>query len=114
MLDQAIADLRATANAASRFDLNLVAVSSPPPVVEPLLPAPTPREAIEQTLIVAHIAQSPSERVEMLKVAASELRRADGELPAEWSVATRAAIRREIATEERIDRSYEALSTADH
>ena len=77
MLDQAIADLRATANAAARFELNLVAVSSAPPVVEPLLPAPTPQETIEQTLIVAHMAQSPSERVEMLKVAASELRKAD-------------------------------------
>src|SRR4051812_5337637 len=110
VLDQAIADLRATANAAARFELNLVAVSSAPPVVEPLLPAPTTREAIEQTLIVAHMAESPSERVEMLKVAAGELRKANDELPAEWTVATRAAIRTEIAAEERIDRSYEALS----
>ena len=110
VLDQAIADLRATANAAARFDLNLVAVSSAPPVIEPLLPAPTPREAIEQTLIVAHLAQSPSERVEMLKVAASELKKADEELPVDWTVATRAAIRSEIAAEGRIDCSYEALS----
>jgi hypothetical protein len=110
MLDQAIADLRATANAAARFDLNLVAVSSPPPVVEPLLPAPTPRETVEQMLIVAHFAQSPSERVEILKVAASELKKVDPDLPAEWAVATRAAVRREIAAEERVDRSYQVLS----
>ncbi len=110
VLDQAIADLRATANAAARFELNLVAVSSAPPVIEPLLPAPTPREAIEQTLIVAHMTESPSERVEMLKVAAGELKKSNEELPAEWTVATRAAIRSEIAAEERIDRSYDALS----
>jgi hypothetical protein len=85
-------------------------VSSAPPVIEPLLPAPTPREAIEQTLIVAHMTESPSERVEMLKVAAGELKKSNEELPAEWTVATRAAIRSEIAAEERIDRSYDALS----
>ena len=110
VLDQAIADLRATTNASARFDLNLVAVSSPPPVVEPLLPAPTPREAIEQLLTVAQFAQSPSERVGILKVAASELKKMDPELPAEWAVATRAAVRREIAAEQQIDRSYQVLS----
>ena len=40
----------------------------------------------------------------MLKVAASELEQANEELPTEWTVATRAAIRSEIATEAR-DRS---------
>ena len=46
LLDQAIADLRLTSNAAARFDLNLVAFSSPPPAFEPMLPLPTLKETI--------------------------------------------------------------------
>jgi hypothetical protein len=111
LLDQAIADLRLTAGATARFDLNLVAVSSPPPVVEPLMPEPTEREMIEQTVIAAHFAESTSERVSLLKVAAKELARTDVDLPVEWATTTRAAVRREIATETRIDRSYQALAT---
>jgi hypothetical protein len=111
LLDQAIADLRLTAGATARFDLNLVAVSSPPPVVEPLLPEPTEREMIEQTVIAAHFAESTSERVSLLKVAAKELARTDVDVPVEWATTTRTAVRREIATEARIDQSYQALTT---
>ena len=111
LLDQAIADLRLTAGATARFELNLVAVSSSPPVVEPLLPEPTEREMIEQTVIAAHFAESTAERVSLLKVAATELARTDVDLPVEWATTTRAAVRREIATEARIDRSYQALTT---
>jgi len=111
LLDQAIADLRLTAGATARFELNLVAVSSSPPVVEPLLPEPTEREMIEQTVIAAHFAESTTERVSLLKVAAKELARTDVDLPVEWATTTRAAVRREIATEARIDRSYQALTT---
>ena len=111
LLDQAIADLRLTAGATARFELNLVAVSSSPPVVEPLLPEPTEREMIEQTVIAAHFAESTSERISLLKVAATELARTDVDLPVEWATTTRAAVRREIATETRIDRSYQALTT---
>jgi hypothetical protein len=111
LLDQAIADLRLTAGATARFELNLVAVSSSPPVVEPLLPEPTEREMIEQTVIAAHFAESTSERISRLKVAAKELARTDVDLPVEWATTTRAAVRREIATEARIDRSYQALTT---
>jgi hypothetical protein len=110
LLDQAIADLRLAIGARARFDLNLVAVSSPPPVVEPLLPAPTQRELIEQTITAAHLAQSPTDRVSLLTVAAKELERADSGLPAAWAASTGVAIRREIATEARVDRSYQALT----
>jgi hypothetical protein len=110
LLDQAIADLRLTDGAAARFNFNLVAVSPPPPVVEPLLPAPDAQEAIGQTLIVAHFAQSPSERVSLLKVAATELARSDSGLPADWAATTKAAVGREIAAEARIDRSYELMN----
>ncbi len=41
MLDEVIADLRA-ATGAQHFDLHLVATVDAPPLVEPLLPAPTP------------------------------------------------------------------------
>ena len=50
MLDEAIADLRAAAGL-RRFDLNFVAAVEPFEYREPLLPTPTPREAIEQTLL---------------------------------------------------------------
>ena len=41
--------------ARSRFDLSLVAVVEPPTEREPLLPPPTPQEAIEQTLLAARL-----------------------------------------------------------
>src|SRR5262245_53482486 len=49
MLDEAIADLQAAAGR-GRYELSLSAFADPPPVVEPLLPPPTPKEAIEQVL----------------------------------------------------------------
>jgi hypothetical protein len=88
MLDQAIADLRVSAGG-GRFDLNLVAFSSPPPPVEPLLPAPTLREAIEQTLAAAQLAESSSERVWLLTAALDELGNGDAALPTVWVTATR-------------------------
>ena len=110
MLDQAIADLR-VATAPGRFDLNLVAFSSPPPpVVEPMLPKPTLQEAIEQTLLAARLAQTSAERVTLLSVAVDELNSHEGELPAEWASAKGAAARTEIAAEGRLDRTYQALT----
>jgi hypothetical protein len=110
MLDQAIADLRLSANSTQRFNFNLVAVSPPPPVVEPLLPAPSEQETIEQTIVAAHFAQTPTERVALLKDASAELARTYAAVPADWALTTRAAVRREIAAEARIDRSYELMS----
>jgi hypothetical protein len=109
MLDQVIADLRITPGAA-RFDLNLVAFSSPPPLTEPLLPAPTVKETIDQTITVAHLAQSPAERVSLLRAAAGQLSRPQPDLPAEWAVTTLASVRAEIATEARVDRNYQLLT----
>jgi hypothetical protein len=108
MLDQAIADLRVSTG--GRFDLNLVAFSSPPPPVEPLLPAPTLREAIEQTLAAAQLAESSSERVWLLTAALDELGNGEAALPTDWVTATRVAARREIETEGRIDRTYQSLT----
>ncbi len=59
MLDEAIADLRVAAGA-QRFELSLSANVAPPvESLEPLLPAPTPKEAIEQALSAA---RSPNRR----------------------------------------------------
>jgi hypothetical protein len=109
LLDQAIADLRVSTGG-GRFDLNLVAFSSPPPPVEPLLPAPTLQEAIEQTLTAARLAGTSSERVVLLTAVVDEVGKGAASLPPEWAAATSAAARRDIETERRIDRSYESLS----
>src|SRR4029077_11016390 len=83
MLDEAIADLR-VATGAQRFDLNLVAVTESPKLVEPLLPAPTPKETIEQTLKVASLADSPAQRTSLLVVAVASIDRNATDLPADW------------------------------
>jgi hypothetical protein len=108
MLDQAIADLRVSTG--GRFDLNLVAFSSPPPPIEPLLPAPTLQEAIQQTLTAARLAESSSERVSLLTAAVDELGNARAALPTDWVLATAAAARRDIEAEVRVDQSYQLLT----
>ncbi len=119
MLDAAIADLKTSAapgSSASRgqFAFNLVAFSSPPPPLEPLMPAPTLQESIEQVLLAARVSDSQSDRVQLYKSALAELDRtkaaADGAAPAEWVDATRSTLITTIATENRIDRSYRALN----
>ena len=108
MLDQAIADLRVSTG--GRFDLNLVAFSSPPPPIEPLLPAPTLREGIEQMLSVARVSESSSERVWLLTAALDELSTGKAALPDDFVSATSVAARREIETETRIDKTYQSLT----
>jgi len=119
MLDAAIADLRTSAlpgSPASRgeFAFNLVAFSTPPPVLEPLLPAPTLRESIEQVLLAARSSDSSFDRVQLYKSALVELDRSkaanDASVPTEWADATRASISAAVATEVRIDRSYRSLT----
>jgi hypothetical protein len=113
MLDVAIADIRATSGQL-RFDLNLVAFATPPPPTEPLLPAPTLREAIEQVLTAARLSESPADRVSLLRTAVTELAKnkdsVDPALPVEWIAATTTAAEQAIVAELRIDRSYQSLS----
>lgn len=108
MLDEAIADLR-TAAGKGRFDLSLVAYGTPPPSTEPLLPPPTPKDAIEQALTVARLVDSPAERTALLSAAVTEIDRAKGTVPADWAAATRADAVKAIDTEVASDRAYEAL-----
>jgi hypothetical protein len=113
MLDVAIADIRARSGQL-RFDLNLVAFATPPPPTEPLLPAPTLREAIEQVLTVARLSESSTDRVSLLRSAVTELGKnrdaGDPTLPVEWISTTAVAAEQAIETELRVDRAYQSLS----
>lgn len=108
ILDEAIAELRAAAGARS-FDLNFVAASTPPPRTEALLPPPSPREAIEQTLLAASLTDSPAERLSLLTVASAALDSQAGVLPSAWLVSTRATVQAQVAHELEVDRKYRDL-----
>jgi hypothetical protein len=108
MLDESIADLRASAGG-NRFDLSLVATAEPLAVTEPLLPPPTPKEAIEQLLTVAQLADSAAERQSILNAALVRLDRDAAVLPAEWAAATAAKTREAIDAELRVERSYQTM-----
>ena len=110
MLDEAIADLRA-ATGRQRFDLSLVAYANPLTIAEPLLPAPTPQEAIEQTIAAAWLSELPAERVSLLGAALAELDRSEAALSSEWVAARRVETKNAIETLLRIERSYQALTT---
>jgi hypothetical protein len=108
MLDEAIADLRAAAGG-ERFDLSLIAVSGPPVPNEPLLPPPTPMDAINQVLAAARITDSSVDRNTLLNAALTALDRDAKLLPAAWVSATRAQTRAAIERHARIDRTYQAM-----
>jgi hypothetical protein len=111
MLDDAIADLRA-ATGDGHLNLTLSTyMGDPPPAVQPLLPPPTPKEAIEQTLLASRLADSPVERESLLDAAIRELDRSGTSVPADWRAATHAAAQAELASERRLDRVYQTLST---
>ena len=110
MLDEAIADLRAKTGVQT-FDLSLSANVSPPvPTLEPLLPPPTPQEAIEQVLLAARVSDASAERTTLLSAAVTEIDRAGASVPAAWAEAMRAAATSAIDAEMATDRAYDALS----
>jgi hypothetical protein len=112
VLDEAIAELRATAGI-GQFNLNFVAAAAPPPpsAPEPLLPPPTPKEAIEQTLLAARLTASPAERTSLMAVALANIDRNATTLPSPWMDETRAAIKTQIAHEVELDKTYQTLGT---
>lgn len=110
ILDEAIADLRAAVGLAS-FDLSFVAPSPARPEPVPLLPMPTPRETIEQTLVAARLTESPAERMSLMSVALRRLTTDADRLPSDWRTYTRTAIETVLATERRIDLQYRTLTT---
>jgi len=111
LLDEAIADLRA-ARGASRFDLALSAFADPPAIVEPLLPPPTPKEAIEQVLAAARAVDSAAERTSLLATAVATIDRDKDALPAEWAAATRADASDAMRVELRRDRAYQQFTAS--
>lgn len=109
MLDEAIADLRVAAGR-RRFDIALSAFAGDTPTLEPLLPPPTPRDAVEQTLVAASVSESAAEREVLLEAALSELDRGAGGAPVEWVRAMRTETAVALEAERRVDRSYRDLS----
>ena len=109
MLDEAIADLQAS-RGPGRFALTLSAFSDPPAIVEPLLPPPTSRQAIEQVLTAARAVDMSAERTSLLASAVAAIDRERASLPAGWASATRAETQVEIARELKLDRSYQSLT----
>jgi len=110
MLDEVIADLRVQTGA-QHFDLNLVATVDAPPPREPLLPAPTHQETIEQTLTAASLTDSPAERTSLLAVAVAAIDRDAAFLPVAWASEKRVTAGAAIARELEIDRVYRHLET---
>jgi hypothetical protein len=111
LLDEAIADLRAV-RGSNRFELTLSAFSSPPALVEPLLPPPADaKEAIEQVLAAARAVDTAAERTSLLATAITAIDKEKAALPADWASATRAAATAEVQAELRLDRSYRQLTS---
>jgi hypothetical protein len=109
LLDDAITDLRA-ANTSGKFDLSLSAFASEAPAPEPILPPPTPKDAIEQTLLAARMSEAAADREALLDEALRTLDRAAPALPAEWASVTRANTRAALDAEHRVDRQYGTLT----
>ena len=108
MLDEAIVDLRAAAGANS-FDLTFVAAAAPPPEREPLMPAPSAQEIIEQTIAAAGLTDSPAERMSLLSTAHHALESEAASLPPEWAASTSAAVTARMTHEAVVDRRYRAM-----
>ncbi len=108
LLDDAIQNLR-VASGGERFDLSLVAWTAPPPR-DPVLPPPTPREAIEQVLAAARAVDSPAERVSLLESAVASLNHDAAVLPSAWLAETRTAAEAAIARDVATDRAYQAFT----
>ena len=111
MLDEAIADLRASTGA-RRFDLALSASVEPLTISEPLLPPPSPKEAIEAVLSAARAVDSSAERTSLLTTALVNLERDKEMLPPAWLVATRTSTTDAINLEVRLDKSYQSFSAS--
>jgi hypothetical protein len=109
LLDEAIADLQA-ATGRGRFTLSLSAFADPPAIVEPLLPPPTAKEAIEQVLAAARATDSAAERVSLLSSAVAAIDRDRTALPAEWAGVTRTETQAAVNAELGIDRAYQTLT----
>ena len=108
LLDEVISELRAAAGLGN-FDLALSARTVPPPAVEPLLPAPSQADLVEQLMKASDLAETPVARVSLLQTVVSLLDRAVNLLPDAWVSRIRKAALGGIAEEARLDRAYADL-----
>ena len=107
VLDEVIAQLR-VAVGQTRFDLTLSApMASPPP---PPLPAPSDAELVEQFVTAASLAETSAGKVTLLQTVLGLIDRAVGMLPETWADRIRRGVIGDLEGEQRIDRTYDALS----
>jgi hypothetical protein len=106
LLDEVIAGLRA-ATGQTNFDVAFVANVLPAPP-EPVQPAPTLQDTIEQALRLSLLAEAGAERTALAAQARSALAAAPAAAP--WVADVRARVERVIETEQRIDSRYTVLS----
>lgn len=112
VLDEVIAGIRAHSGAGSAFDLSLVAGATAPPP-PPLLDPPSLQESIVQALRLSTLAESPAEKVSLLRSIQASLDEADAStLPDSWKTAMRTQVRDALTDETRIDGVYSALVTS--
>jgi hypothetical protein len=109
LLDEAIADLEA-ATGRGQFKLTLSAFVDPPLPNEPVLPPPTPREAIEQVLLAARVVDSAADRTSLLASAVVAIDREKEHVPADWAATTRAETEAAVLAEVRIDKRYQTMA----
>lgn len=110
VLDEVIAQLRVAAGITS-FDLSLSAnapLAEPPP---PPLPPPTDAELVEQFVAAASIADSPVERIGLLRTVMRLIDRAIGLLPSEWATRMRRTAGGDLEREQKLEQAYNDLRT---
>jgi hypothetical protein len=106
LLDEVVSELRVAAGQ-SRFELNLVAGTSPPPAV-PMMPPPSLRESVEQAFMLARGSSDAAQRTSLLRGITEALVVPAGE--GGWAAALRARATSELAISTRTDQAYTDLS----
>jgi hypothetical protein len=109
VLDEVVAGLRAKTSR-TRFEISLVAGAAPPPMVT-LLGAPSLQDSIAQALRLATLAESPTERVELLRSAVAALDAHASSRLETWAISARRRIRETLELETATDRAYALLAT---
>lgn len=107
LVDEVVSGLRA-AGGADQFQLNFVANVALPPSM-PLMPPPSAREVVEQTLAAARLTREPTERLELLRSAVALLDAHASALPPSFIAATRARAAAELADEVQTEHHYDDL-----
>lgn len=105
MFDDVVSQLRA-ATGQTRFDLNLYAVTLPPPLPD-ALPDPDARGTYEQALKLARLTADAGERMSLLRAITTALQPNDA---AGWESTVRVAAASELAAEARTTAAYSDLA----